>query len=84
MPFLNFLKIPLALFLIGKSPFKCLIIPQCSTFSISAQELKHELDSSYIKVKLYASLIRHMGSVLVSAQGLLFRHMDQRTSKIHV
>ena len=32
----------------------------CVSESASAQELKHELDSSYINVKVYASLIRHI------------------------
>ena len=41
----------------------------CVSQFVSAQGLKHELDSSYINVKVYAS-------VLVSAQGLLFRHID--------
>ena len=27
---------------------------------VSAQELKHELDSSYINLKVYVSLIRHI------------------------
>ena len=35
----------------------------------SAQGLKHELELSYINVKVYAS-------VLVSVQGLLFWHID--------
>ena len=41
---------------------------------VSAQQLKHELGSSNINVKVYASLIRHRDScvafMLVSAQGL--------------
>ena len=40
----------------------------CVSQFVSTQGLKHELDSSYIIVKVYAS-------VLVSVQGL-FRHMD--------
>ena len=41
----------------------------CVSQFVSAQGLKHELNSSYINVKVYAS-------VLVSAPGLLFRHID--------
>ena len=32
----------------------------CVSEFVSAQELEHELDSSYINVKVYANLIRHI------------------------